>query len=860
MRRWLMVVFWTAMLIRPASAHHIIGGYMYYDDAGSDGKGNHSYLVHLLLYRGCEPVDNNHADLDTFARITIYNNDNLGSFYMTLSVPLSKREYHSNQHVDPCIVNPPTPCYQIGYYNFTVTLPENNNGYTVVYQRCCRNDLIVNAYLPRDGATYYVELPGRNQGIIGDNSPRFDREEAILICANGKFTYDYSAIDPDKDSLSYSFATAYDGASSGDVAPAVASAPPYTPLPYVAPYSAAFPMGSQVSIDPKTGIISGIAPPAGTYVICVRVNEYRNGKLIGYIFKDFHLDVTDCHRVVTASIPSAYNKCQSFTISFTNNSTTGRIYLWDFGDGDTSTAYAPTHTYADTGTYLVKLKVDPGSACGDSATSLARVYPVLKPRFSFSGQCTSALTQFTDQSISTSGTINYWRWDFGTGDTSSLSNPQYQFTQARTWPVVLTVGNDKGCMNSDTQQVLIYQAPPISLTPDTDLCYRDTIALPAGTLTSGSFSWTPAYNLLNPYSSAPLSYARKDTTYYVRFTDLNGCWNVDSIRVRVRDSIHVQAAPDTTICTGDPVTLSAVSDGRYVFTWEIPPGKTVAYQQDTSYVPAASSPFVIHAQLQSCTAADTMQVRLVNYPLHIPFRTFSICYGDAAELSTANAVYYAWNPASSVDQPNQPRTLAHPTDTTLYVVSKIDTQGCPKPTFDSIQVNVIPPVKVFAGNDTLITLGESFMLHGTSNVPGQFTWSPADGLNDPHIPNPIASGTRDITYTLTVATPEGCYGVDSIHIRYLEGPAIYVPTAFTPNGDGHNDVLRPFPVGIVKLDYFRVYNRWGELVFQTSQYLQGWDGTYKGKPADAGGYVWVVKGEDERGRTILKKGVAVLIR
>lgn len=860
MRRWLRIAFWLAISLRPAVAHHIIGGVMYYDYVGKDNQGNVRYNIHLLLYRGCEPVDDNHADLDSQIYLTIFDKDNNNAVFGTVLVNLSKREYRSDQHVDPCIVNPPTPCYQIGHYDVLITLPVNQNGYVIAYQRCCRNDLIVNAYLPREGATYFVEIPGQASGVIGDNSPRFDREEAILICANGKFSYDYSAVDPDKDSLSYAFVAAYGGAGYGDVAPAVADPPPYQPLPYVAPYSATFPMGSQVNIDPKTGIISGIAPPAGTYVICVRVNEYRRGKLIGYIFKDFHLDVTNCHRVVTASIPASFNKCESFTLSFANNSTPGRTYLWDFGDGSTSTVYQPTHTYADTGTYLVKLRVDPGSACGDSATSLARVYPVLKPQFGFAGHCTSAPIAFTDLSTSTSGNINYWRWDFGNGDTSSKPNPQYQYAQASTYRVVLTVGNDKGCMNADTQQVLVYQAPPIQLTPDTDLCYRDTISLPASTLTPGSFSWSPLYHLLNPNSAAPRTYARKDTTYYVRFTDANGCWNVDSIRVRVKNTIQVKAAADTTICTGDPVTLSAISDGRYVFTWEIPPGQIIAHQQDTSYVPTASAAFVVHAQLQSCTAQDTMQVRLVNYPLHEPFRMFSICYGDSARLDAANAVFYAWSPAATVDQPTQPHTMAHPTDTTLYIVSKIDTVGCPKPTFDSIQVNVIPPVRVFAGNDTLITLGESFMLHGISNVPGMFTWSPADGLNDVHLPNPIASGTKDITYTLTVATPEGCSGMDSIHIRYLKGPAIYVPNAFTPNGDGHNDVLRPFPVGILKLDYFRVYNRWGELVFQTSQYLQGWDGTYKGKPADSGGYVWVVKGEDERGRTIIQKGVALLIR
>lgn len=848
------------MWVRPAFAHHIIGGVMFYDNIGSDGKGNWRYAIRLRLYRGCEPIDNNHADLDPIAHFTIFDNDRPGTIIQLVSAPLSKRESRRDQHVDPCIVNPPTPCYQIGYYDFTVTLPVNNNGYTVVYQRCCRNDLIVNAFLPRDGATYFVQLPGRATGVLGDNSPRFDREEAILICANSKFSYDYSAVDPDKDSLSYSFAPAYDGAIDNDVAPTKASAPPYQPLPYVAPYSAAFPLGGQVTIDPTTGIISGIAPPAGTYVICVRVNEYRNGKLIGFIFKDFHLDVTNCHRIVTASIPTAFNRCESFTIPFVNNSTPGRSYLWDFGDGDTSTAYSPTHTYSDTGTYLVKLKVDPGSACGDSATSVAKVYPVLKPKFSFNGQCTSAPTLFTDQSSSTSGAIDYWRWDFGTGDTSRQPNPQYQFTQSQNYRVILTVGNNKGCINSDTQQLVIYQAPPISLTPDTDLCYRDTIALPAQTITSGSFSWTPLYNLLYPQSASPLSFARKDTTYFVRFTDQNGCWSIDSIRVRVRDSIHLKAAADTIICTGDPVRLSGISDGRYVYTWRLSSGQIIAHQLDTNYVPASSSTFIVQAQLQSCMAADSMRVKLVDPPVHAPFREFSICYGDAATLEAANAVYYAWSPATTVDQPSQPRTLAHPVDTTLYIVSKIDTMGCPKPTFDSIQVNVIPPVKVFAGNDTLITLGESFMLHGSSNVSGKYTWTPTNGLSDIHIPNPIVTGTHDITYTLTVVTPEGCYGVDSIHIRYLKGPAIYVPNAFTPNGDGHNDVLRPFPVGMVKLDYFRVYNRWGELVFETNQYLQGWDGTYHGKPADPGGYVWVVQAQDERGRTILQKGVAVLIR
>ena len=91
------------------------------------------------------------------------------------------------------------------------------------------------------------------------------------------------------------------------------------------------------------------------------------------------------------------------------------------------------------------------------------------------------------------------------------------------------------------------------------------------------------------------------------------------------------------------------------------------------------------------------------------------------------------------------------------------------------------------------------------------------------------------------------------------GPTCYVPTAFSPNNDAINNVFRPIPVG-VNLEYFRVFNRYGEPVFETSRFLQGWDGTYKGKPQPVGAYAWVLKGKDRRGRDVVMKGTVMLVR
>lgn len=182
--------------------------------------------------------------------------------------------------------------------------------------------------------------------------------------------------------------------------------------------------------------------------------------------------------------------------------------------------------------------------------------------------------------------------------------------------------------------------------------------------------------------------------------------------------------------------------------------------------------------------------------------------------------------------------------------------GCPSDTLKTTVAIVAPFAQ--AGNDTMILKGTPFVLQGTGK--GDLVWTPATGLNRDDIPNPQGTLQDDQTYRLTAVTPEGCVATDEVKVEVFKGSSIYVPTAFTPDGNGRNDMLKPQYTGINRLNQFTVYNRWGQVVFQTSSRSQGWDGRIKGQPVSSGTYIWIVSAQDLAGHRYEMKGTVTLIR
>lgn len=847
-----------------AKADHIIGGEMYYTYLGKVGL-NNQYRITLKLFLRCNATT---AQTDQDVDISIYNAS--GGFVKDmLDVPLGDLQNYSVNEVDPCIINPPNVCYKIGYYSGTVELAPSASGYIATFERCCRRIGLANIFSDNNnvGGTYSCNIPGNHNGFDTNNSPSFTKERGVIVCANNRFTYDYSAEDPDGDSLAYSFSTAYTGATQNDPKPA-RSDPPNRTVTYKSPFSPDQPLGDKVTIDPVTGIISGIAPRSGLYIVTVTVKEYRAGIFIGEHRKEFQFTVESCVRQVVASMPDKYAECNGYTITFINNSTPNKEYVWDFDDGTTFTTTSREpfqHTYTTQGTYRVKLSVDRNSSCGDSAYATVLVYPLLKPSFDISGLCTTKPTQFNNTSTNDIGNFAYYKWDFGDGtitnDTANVRNTSWQYTRTGDYTISLYTRTDRGCEQTVTKAVSIYDKPPFTTTNDTVLCIKDGLRLNAESTLPGSYLWgpLPLYNITGETTPTPFVTPKTDYTYNVTFTDLTGCTNTKQVKIDVRDNLLVRTGADSVICTGDPVNLHAVADGPYQFTWTNLATRAIEGRTaDITVTPARSSSYEVRVDLGTCFAADSINFRSVDPPAAFAGLDTTICYGDRVWLEASGGAYYSWTPPGTLTSPRLPNTLAWPKNTTTYVVTVRDTLGCPKPITASRTITVIPPVPAFAGNDTIITKGQSFRLHGSGGY--SYTWSPADGLSNPNVFDPITNINRDITYRLVVRTIEGCVGEDDIKLRFMAGPEIYVPTAFTPNGDGRNDVFRPLPVGITKLEFFRVYNRWGEEVYSTSEYLKGWDGTRRGQRIDAGTYVWVVRGVNEAGVTMERRGTVVLLR
>lgn len=863
MKRLLILSLLTVLISQYAEARHIAGGEMSYEYLGPGSGSNLRYRVTLRLYRECITTG---ARLDTFAVISIYR-ANPVSLVETRQVLIDRIENIQLQNPGPCIDNPPLVCYEIGVYFFEIELPPISGGYDISYQRCCRIEGITNVInSDNTGATYTAHIPGSSisPNAPQNSSPKFDTKDTVVICEGNPFFYDFGAVDAEGDQLTYEFAEAYDGANQNDPRPLSATPPPYLTLPYGFGFTFFSPMGPEVNINPITGLVSGIAPNAGIYVITVAVVERRNGIVINRHRKDIHIKVAAC-TIAAADLQPEFVTCDGFTLTFQNRSSSSLIktYSWDFGvpgDADTSNLERPTFTYTDTGVYRIRLITNRGLDCSDTAFALAKVFPGFFPAFQALDGCRNVPIQFRDQTTTAYGVVDYWKWFFGNPivnqDTSRLQNPTYSYPNLGTYTVQLIVGSSKGCRDTIDAPLNILSKPSMQLTNDTLICSIDTLQLNA--VGNGTFTWSPNYMISDVNSPNPLVSPDVPTKYYATLTSAPGCVNIDSVFVDVRSFVTLNAGPDTTICLTDSVRFNINSDGLR-FRWTPTAGMNNPNLKNPTVRPTGTTTYSVTGNIGKCATTDNIVVRTVPYPTVFTQGDTTICYDDTTQIFASGGSRYVWTPANSLSASDIPNPIAFPLTTTVYRVAVFENLGCPKPSFDSVRVTVVPPIPAFAGNDTAIVLGQPLQLRATGG--SIYRWTPTTGLSNPNIANPVATLSNDITYTVRVSIPLGCFAFDTMNVKvFFTDPDIFVPTAFTPNGDGKNDKLKPIPVGVQSMDYFRVYNRYGQQVFSTTVIGEGWDGKINGTEQGTNTYTWYVQGTDYLGKRIFKKGTSTLIR
>ena len=744
-----------------------------------------------------------------------------------------------------CVISPPSALnFQVAEYVLEIELPHNYRGYTVAYQGVNREKSFVNIrviqYEGHDppgggGSTFTCTIPGTI--VPFNSSPRFNTT-IESVCKGSSLNYDFSATDPDGDSLVYYFAAAYNGNKAFDLFSSPPSAPPYNSVGYNTGYSGTEPFGRSVKIDSKTGIITAVAPPvAGNYVVSVIIYEFRNDKLISFHRKDITIIVGDCS-IIEASLQKTYLNCKDYTFYFSNLVFPPGIlsYDWYFGDGNHSNDETPAYTYSAPGVYQLKLIVNKGQACEDSAIAEVKVFPGFNPDFEALGTCKGFPVQFNDKSTTAHGTITKWAWDFGDGATSTNQNPTRTYAVAKDYTVMLAVTSSVGCWGTATKVIKIDNKPAFKMSPkDTLICSVDTLQIAA--VGTGTAEWSPNYNISDVNSQSPLVSPDVTTTYKVFLTDAFGCQGTDSIKVNVVDRVTQFGDYDTTICQTDSIKLRLTSDAIY-FTWTPAGSLNDPQLKNPKASPTVSTAYRVVGKISNkCFAENTVTVTTIPYPKAIA-DDVSICLGQSAQLHASGGSIYNWSPNVFLNEANIPDPLViKPTAGVKYKLTVRDVLGCPKPVQKIVTLNVIQ-IKADAGpRDTAVVLGQPLQLNAAGGT--DYVWLPNNNwLSNININNPVAFPQDDIEYILKVSDPTGCFAYDTINVKlYKLIPGIYLPNAFTPNGDSRNDYFKPIGLGIKSLDLFRVYNRLGQLVYNNTDPGRGWDGSFGGHKLDPGTFI-----------------------
>ena len=448
---------------------------------------------------------------------------------------------------------------------------------------------------------------------------------------------------------------------------------------------------------------------------------------------------------------------------------------------------------------------------------------------------------------------------------TTISSPVGTFIQEGNFQLILNVDPiAQGCQGRDTFNILVLPDDIILFNGDTTVCMGASFPINVSGHPLFTYNWSPPTYLNNPFIEDPI--ANPDTVIkYTITATYPGCIPmIKSFKVDVQPIPSVYAGIDRQMCNFDTVQLHAVvqpsSYPNYIYNW----APNADLNDPTSKDPIFSgnnTEFmnVIVTTPIGCSDTDFVSVTVnsVEFASVNPSEK-TICPRDTVFFTGGGGITYRWSPNYGLSDSTiiNPYALVYaPTEYKLYSTSP---QGCIDT--DIVRINVGSSAVLNAGDDVTLYPGESVELFANGNC-SFFDWIPNYHLTANNIKNPIANPPVTTQYIVYGTTENGCEISDSITIRISEESVLDLPNAFSPgSGTSINDELKIIKRGIVNLNYFRVYNRWGELVFETKEIDKGWNGQFKGKAQPMGVYVYMIDATTSTGKRFYKQGNITLIR
>lgn len=569
--------------------------------------------------------------------------------------------------------------------------------------------------------------------------------------------------------------------------------------------------------------------------------------------------------------------CEPVTVQFTGMTKDQVSFIWDFNDGSVVQTGDSiiSHTYIRRGVYLPKMILKDPQGCQVSipGKDTIRVYGV-DAKFGASQQlvCDSGMISFRDSSVANDRITSY-SWDFGDGSTSTLQHPSHFYRRSGTFPIQLMVTTQRGCVDTARMPIplKIVESPVIGMQADTGACIPAQANFAGLVVRNDTSSLRWQWNFGNGASStqqqpAPVMYTNAgDYTVRLTGTHPSGCADTVYHKYVAYPLPATNAGPDQTICLNSVTDLQA--SGGIQFAWSPAAGLSCTDCASPKAAPLQNTTYhLLGKNIYGCFASDSVLIQ-VQQPFNIQVGSGdTLCVGESHQLFATGADQFVWTPSVGLDNNRIPQPKARPSVSTIYQVIGRDNNNCFTDT-GSIAVVVYPYPKLDAGSDQTIAVGTSVPIK--ASISGDVTgikWTPLTGLSCANCADPVAAPKKTTTYEIEVVNGGGCVTKDEVTIFvFCANSNLFMPNTFTPNADGNNDVFYPRGKGLFTIKTLRVFNRWGEVVFERTNFaandpVKGWDGTYKGKPALQDVYVYTVDVICENNTVLTYNGNIALIR
>lgn len=619
-------------------------------------------------------------------------------------------------------------------------------------------------------------------------------------------------------------------------------------------------------MDPKGIVYHSICANSQNYPITPDVfapNKLNSGQDI--ISFKFQMGATS----PTAEI-SVNNKtdtgCAPYTIAFESVVTPNSNITWDFGDGNTSNEQNPTHTYTQPGEYEVVLSVFNSAFChpSDSDTATVTIYEAFKPIISVEDRtiCYHADTLELHVNIENpnDNMVIQWNNDPGILTPTDLPTITVDPSISTTYTVTVSDSYPGFCDSISTATINIDYAPRALniINNDTTICKGESVLVEAEGTPGFTYQWSPTTGVSAPNGLNPLI-SPLESEVYTLTGSYPTCPDTSlMLSIIVEEVPELILSNDTIVCYDTKVEIKGLVspyNSNYTYQWS-PTAGLYDFAGPNAYTIADSNK-TYHLTVTSpngCTVSDTFNLEV--HPVLIASITgdTGYCPPDSVNLVVEGGAYFDWSPSYGLDRTNTSSVWASPEVPTQYTVAVTDTNQCK----DTVSVFVdIFPLGVINMPDTVkIFSGETYHLNPYTNAM-YFNWFPPSGISDINSSNPYFSPDVHTRYFVEATTEQGCVITDSIDF-IVEGEVFGVPNAFHPRGESSR--LKVERRGNIQLDKYEIYNRWGELIYSSTDIDEGWDGKYKDEYQPMGVYVYVVEVTLPSGRTERKTGNVTLIR